>query len=511
MFVIHEVKLQNVKKFEVFLCNSFLQNHLNILQIRVFPINLLYFCSSNHTTLLMQTAFSYLEKNSDRFVAELLDFLRIPSVSTDERFKDDIRRAAQFLTQKLTEAGAENVEICLTAGHPVVYGEKIIHPEAPTVLVYGHYDVQPADPYDLWNSPPFEPIIKDNKIYARGACDDKGQMYMHLKAFEAMMKTNSLPCNVKFMLEGEEEIGSVNLEKFVAENKERLKADVILISDTSMISNEIPSITVGLRGLSYLEVEVTGAQRDLHSGLYGGAVVNPINALCSIIASLKDEKGRITIPNFYDKVADVSPEERQAMASIPFDQKKFLREIGLSEERGEEGYSTIERITIRPTLDCNGIWGGYIQKGAKTVIPSKAYAKISMRLVPHQNSEEISALFKKHLEKIAPHYGVTIKVEAHHGGEPILTPIHSTAYRAASNAYETTFGRKPVPMRGGGSIPIVAMFKKLLGIDSLLMGFGLDTDAIHSPNEHFGLFNFNIGIRTITAFYDHYARLMKSK
>ncbi|MCS6834055.1 MAG: M20/M25/M40 family metallo-hydrolase, partial [Flammeovirgaceae bacterium] len=309
----------------------------------------------------------------------------------------------------------------------------------------------------------------------------------------------------------EEEIGSVNLEKFVAENKERLKADVILISDTSMISNEIPSITVGLRGLSYLEVEVTGAQRDLHSGLYGGAVVNPINALCSIIASLKDENGRITIPNFYDKVADVSPEERRAMASIPFDQKKFLREIGLSEERGEEGYSTIERITIRPTLDCNGIWGGYIQKGAKTVIPSKAYAKISMRLVPYQNSEEISALFKKHLEKIAPHYGVTIKVEAHHGGEPVLTPTHSIAYRAASNAYETTFGRKPVPMRGGGSIPIVAMFKKLLGIDSLLMGFGLDTDAIHSPNEHFGLFNFNIGIRTITAFYEHYARLMKSK
>ncbi|GAB4340380.1 MAG: dipeptidase [Flammeovirgaceae bacterium] len=457
----------------------------------------------------MQTQTAYIQAKKDVFVNELLDLLRIPSVSTDAKFKEDVIRAAHFLADKLRMAGAEKVEICPTAGYPIVYGEKIIDSKAPTVLVYGHYDVQPADPYELWNSPPFEPIIKDGKIYARGACDDKGQMYMHIKAFETMMQTNTLTCNVKFMLEGEEEIGSVNLETFVLQNKERLKADIILISDTGMISNEIPSITVGLRGLSYMEVEVTGANRDLHSGLYGGAVVNPIHALCGIISSLKDENGKITIPNFYDKVLEVAEDERKAMASAPFDVKKFLGGIGLTQELGEQGYTTMERISIRPTLDCNGIWGGYIQEGAKTVIPSKAYAKISMRLVPNQNSAEISDLFKKHIENIAPRFGVTAKVTAHHGGEPVLTPTDSIAYKAASNAYEATFGRKPVPMRGGGSIPIVAMFKKVLSIDSVLMGFGLDSDAIHSPNEHYGLFNYMKGIETIPLFYQHYEKMMR--
>jgi acetylornithine deacetylase/succinyl-diaminopimelate desuccinylase-like protein len=457
----------------------------------------------------MQTQSSYIQAKKDVFVEELLALLRIPSVSTDAKFKGDVLKAADFLAEKLKIAGADKVEICPTAGYPIVYGEKMLDPKAPTVLVYGHYDVQPADPYELWNSPPFEPVIKDGKIYARGACDDKGQMYMHVKAFETMMQTKTLTCNVKFMLEGEEEIGSVNLETFVAQNKERLKADVILISDTGMISNEIPSITVGLRGLSYMEVEVTGPNRDLHSGLYGGAVVNPINALCGIIHSLKDENGKITIPNFYDKVLDVPSEERKAMASAPFDAKKFLGGIGLIQETGEKGYSTMERISIRPTLDCNGIWGGYIQEGAKTVIPSKAYAKISMRLVPNQNSTEISDLFKKHIESIAPKFGVTAKVTAHHGGEPVLTPTDSIAYKAASNAYEATFGRKPVPMRGGGSIPIVAMFKKVLATDSVMMGFGLDSDAIHSPNEHYGLFNYMKGIETIPLFYQHYEKLMR--
>ncbi len=449
---------------------------------------------------------AYIEQHQQRFIDELIELLRIPSVSTDMKYKEDVFRAAEALKARLEEAGADNTEVCPTQGYPIVYGEKMIDPALPTVLVYGHYDVQPADPYELWHSPPFEPVIKDGNIYARGACDDKGQMYMHVKAFEAMMRTNTLACNVKFMIEGEEEIGSEHLQSFVRENKERLNADVILVSDTSMIANDVPSITVGLRGLSYMEVEVTGPNRDLHSGLYGGSVANPINILSKMIASLTDEQNRITIPGFYDKVAEVSPEERAEMAKAPFVERDFQNSIGINASVGEEGYTTTERITIRPTLDVNGIWGGYTEEGAKTVIPSKAYAKISMRLVPHQSSEEISALFAKHFESIAP-AGVTVKVTPHHGGEPVVIPTDSPFYQAASQAYEDTFGRKPIPMRGGGSIPIVPMFKQELGLDSVMMGFGLDSDAIHSPNEHFGIFNFMKGIETIPLFYKYLAEL----
>ncbi len=448
----------------------------------------------------------YIEKNQDRFVTELTDLLKIPSVSTDSKYKEDVLRTAKAIKERLIEAGADNVEVCKTKGFPIVYGEKLVDPSKPTVLVYGHYDVQPADPLALWNSPPFEPVIKDGKIYARGACDDKGQMYMHVKAFETMMNTNSLYCNVKFMIEGEEEIGSEHLQTFVKENKERLKADVILISDTSMIANDTPSVTVGLRGLSYMEVEITGPNRDLHSGLYGGGVANPINILTKMIASLTDENNRITIPGFYDKVVEVSQEERAAMAKAPFVEQKFKTSIGIPASVGEVGYSTTERVTIRPTLDVNGIWGGYTDEGAKTVIPSKANAKISMRLVPHQSSDEITKLFTKHFESIAPE-GVTVKVTPHHGGEPVVIPTDSVFYKAASKAYETTFGKEPIPMRAGGSIPIVPMFKKELGLDSIMMGFGLDTDAIHSPNEHFGIFNYMKGIETIPFFYKYLAEL----
>ncbi|MDX5348344.1 MAG: dipeptidase [Hymenobacteraceae bacterium] len=447
---------------------------------------------------------TYIQENKDRFLNELLDLLRIPSVSADPKFKDDVFKAADFLKQKLEEAGADKVEICQTAGYPIVYGEKIVDQSLPTVLVYGHYDVQPADPYELWNSPPFEPVIKDDKIYARGACDDKGQMYMHVKAFETMMRTNNLKCNVKFMIEGEEEVGSENLATFVKNNKEKLKADVILISDTGMIANDTPSITSGLRGLSYHEVEVTGPNRDLHSGLYGGAVANPINILCKMIASLHDENNHITIPGFYDNVDELSREERDEMAKAPFDLEKYKAALNLGDVHGEAGYTTMERNSIRPTLDVNGIWGGYTGEGAKTVIPSKAYAKISMRLVPHQTSEEITEKFKKHFESIAPK-SVKVEVRPHHGGEPVVTPVDSAAYQAASKAYEETFGKKPIPVRSGGSIPIVAMFKSELGLDSVMMGFGLDSDAIHSPNEHFGIFNFMKGIETIPLFYKHYA------
>lgn len=451
---------------------------------------------------------AYLETHKDRFLEELFELLRIPSVSTDAKYAKDVHRAAAYLKDKLITAGADNVNIYETPGYPIVYGEKMISPDAPTVLVYGHYDVQPADPIALWKSPPFEPEIRDGKIYARGACDDKGQMYMHVKAFEAMMENNTLTCNVKFMLEGEEEIGSDHLEDFVVAHKDLLNADVILISDTGMISNEIPSITVGLRGLSYMEVELTGPNRDLHSGLYGGSVRNPLNALAKVLASLTDDEGRITIPGFYDKVFEVPAEEREAMASAPFSEKKFLGEIGLSDGHGEKGYSVMEQISIRPTLDINGMWGGYMEPGAKTVIPSKAYAKVSMRLVPHQDDEEISAMFKQHVEGLAPK-GTTIKVTAHHGAEPVMTPTDSIAYQAASKAYEKTFGREPVPMRGGGSIPIVAMFKRVLGIDSVMMGFGLDSDAIHSPNEHYGVFNYMKGIETIPYFYQYFAEMKK--
>jgi acetylornithine deacetylase/succinyl-diaminopimelate desuccinylase-like protein len=446
----------------------------------------------------------YIAENKDRFLSELFDFLRIPSISADPTHKPDMVKTANFVADSLKKAGANKVEICETAGNPIVYGEKIIDASKPTILVYGHYDVQPADPLDLWNSPPFEPIIKDEKIFARGSCDDKGQVYMHIKALETMLATNTLACNMKFMIEGEEEIGSNNLEKYVVENKEKLKADVIVISDTAMIANDIPSIDTGLRGLSYLEVEVTGPNRDLHSGVYGGAVANPINTLAKMIASLHNENGQITIPNFYDDVAEVSESERDMLAQAPFNLDVYKKDLGINEVTGEAGFSTTERASIRPTLDCNGIWGGYIGEGAKTVLPSKASAKISMRLVPNQRSEKITELFTKHFLSIAPP-SVKVKVTPHHGGEPAVTPIDSVAYKAAEKAMTDTFGKKPVPTRGGGSIPIVALFEKELGLKTVLMGFGLDSDNIHSPNEHYGLFNFYKGIETIPQFVKYFA------
>ena len=450
----------------------------------------------------------YLEANKDKFLNELIELLKIPSVSTDPSFKDDILKAADFLKNKLIEAGADNVEVCETGGYPIVYGEKIIDKNLPTVLVYGHYDVQPADPIELWDSPPFEPVVKDGLIIARGAADDKGQVYMHVKAFEAMMQTNTLACNVKFMIEGEEEVGSDSLGPFLEANKEKLKADVVLVSDTAMLSNEQPSLTMGLRGLSYMEVEVTGPNRDLHSGIYGGAVANPINVLCEMIASLTDDKNRITIPGFYDDVDTLTPEERIAMNKAPFDEAEYKEDLGINAVHGEEGYTTLERASIRPTLDVNGIWGGYIQPGAKTVLPSKAYAKISMRLVPGQTSQDISDKFERHFMNIAPEY-VKVKVTPHHGGEPAVTPIDSVAYRAAEMAMEDAFGKKPIPMRGGGSIPIVSLFEKTLGLKTILMGFGLDSNKIHSPNENYGLFNYYKGIETIPLFYKHFAELSK--
>lgn len=453
---------------------------------------------------------AYIEANKDRFLNELLEILRIPSVSADPKFKDDVLRTAEFVKEKLVAAGADKVEVCQTAGYPIVYGEKIIDAALPTVLVYGHYDVQPADPYELWDSPPFEPVIKktdihpDGAIFARGACDDKGQMYMHIKAFEAMMATNSLGCNVKFMIEGEEEVGSSNLGIFVKANKERLKCDVILISDTSIIANDVPSIDVGLRGLSYLEVEVVGPNRDLHSGVYGGAVANPINILAKMIASLHDENGHITIPGFYGDVIELSEKERAELNEAPFDVEAYKKDLAIGDIHGEAGFSTLERTGSRPTLDCNGIWGGYIGEGSKTVLPSKANAKISMRLVPNQTTDKITELFTKHFESIAPK-SVKVKVMPHHGGEPYLMPPTSPAYLAASDAMQETFGKKPIPTRGGGSIPIVALFERELGAKSILMGFGLDSDALHSPNEHYGLFNYYKGIETIPLFFKNLA------
>lgn len=448
----------------------------------------------------------YIEENKNRFLDELIEFLKIQSVSADSKFKEEVLRAASFLKAKLIEIGVENVEIMPTKGHPIVYGEKIVDPKLPTILVYGHYDVQPADPYNLWDSPPFDPVIKEGKIYARGAADDKGQVYMHIKAFEKMMKTNGLSCNVKFMIEGEEEIGSENLETFIKEYKEKLSADVVLVSDTSMISLDTPSITVGLRGLSYLELEVTGPNKDLHSGMYGGAVANPINILCKIIASLKDENERITIPGFYDKVEELSEQERNELAKVPFDIEEYKNSLGIKEVLGEKGYSTIERTGIRPTLDVNGIWGGYTGEGAKTVLPSKAYAKISMRLVPNQDHKDITELFKKHIASITPDY-VSIKITPHHGGQGAVTPTDSISFKAASNAFEEGWGKKPIPTRDGGSIPIVSLFQKELEVNSVLLGFGLDSDAIHSPNESYGIFNFLKGIETISLFHKHFAKL----
>ncbi|HNO71144.1 MAG TPA: dipeptidase, partial [Bacteroidia bacterium] len=437
---------------------------------------------------------------------ELLELLRIPSVSADPKYKNDVLRTAEAVKEKLIAAGADNVEVCQTAGYPIVYAEKMVNPSLPTVLVYGHYDVQPPDPLHLWTSPPFEPVIKNDKIYARGACDDKGQMYMHVKAFETMMRTNTLACNIKFMIEGEEEVGSSNLGIFVKENKEKLKADVVLISDTSIIDNKVPSISVGLRGLSYMEVEVTGPNRDLHSGVYGGAVANPVNVLCEMIASLKDKNGKITIPGFYKDVQLVSKKDRAEMAKAPFNRKAYLKDLGIADTKGEKGYSIMEQTSIRPTLDVNGIWGGYTGEGAKTVLPSKAYAKISMRLVPNQSSEKISKLFEKHFKKIAPK-AVKVKVSYHHGGEPVLTPTDSVAYLAASKAMKETFDKQPIPVRGGGSIPIVALFAKELKVKSVLMGFGLDSDNIHSPDEHYGIFNYFKGIETIPLFYKNYVEM----
>ncbi|MEZ4797280.1 MAG: dipeptidase [Flavobacteriaceae bacterium] len=462
----------------------------------------------------MQGIKAYIDTHKNRFLNELIELLKIPSISADSAYKNDVLKTAEVVAEELKKAGCDHVEICKTKGYPIVYGEKIIDANLPTVLVYGHYDVQPPDPLNLWNSPPFEPVIKktelhpEGAIFARGACDDKGQFYMHVKALEFMTKTNQLPCNVKFMIEGEEEVGSNSLSDFVKENQEKLSNDVILISDTGMIAKDVPSITTGLRGLSYVEVEVTGPNRDLHSGLYGGAVANPINILTKMIASLHDENNHITIPGFYDKVEELSKEERAEMAKAPFSLENYKKALDIEDVYGEKGYTTNERNSIRPTLDVNGIWGGYTGEGAKTVIASKAYAKISMRLVPHQDWTEITQLFKNHFESIAPN-GTKVKVTPHHGGQGYVTPIDNIGYQAASMAYEQTFGKKPIPQRSGGSIPIVALFEKELKSKTILMGFGLDSDAIHSPNEHFGLFNYYKGIETIPLFYKYFTELSK--
>lgn len=462
----------------------------------------------------MNNISSYIETHKDRFLDELLELLKIPSISADSAYKNDVVKTANLVSERLKKAGCDSVQVCATKGHPIVFGEKIVDSKLPTILVYGHYDVQPPDPLDLWHSPPFEPLIQktdihpEGAIFARGSCDDKGQFYMHVKAMEFMTETNQLPCNVKFMIEGEEEVGSENLAKFVKENQEKLGCDIILISDTGMISKDTPSITTGLRGLSYVEVEVTGPNRDLHSGLYGGAVANPINVLTKMIASLHDENNHITIPGFYDKVEELSKEERDEMAKAPFSLEAYKNALGIEDVYGEAGYTTNERNSIRPTLDVNGIWGGYIGEGAKTVIASKAYAKLSMRLVPHQDWEEISKLFTTHFKSLAPK-GITVKVNPHHGGQGYVTPTGSIAYQAASKAYEDTFGKKPIPQRSGGSIPIVALFEEELKSKTILMGFGLDSDAIHSPNEHFGLFNYYKGIETIPLFYKYFAELSK--
>jgi len=462
----------------------------------------------------MDTIKEYVQKNKQRFIDELIDLLKIPSVSADSAYSQDVIDTAEAVKRSLEKAGCDVVEICDTPGYPIVYGEKIINPSLPTVLVYGHYDVQPPDPMELWTSLPFEPVIKtteihpEGAIFARGACDDKGQMYMHVKALEYMVQTNTLPCNVKFMIEGEEEVGSASLSWFVSQNQEKLKNDVILISDTGMISNSQPSITTGLRGLSYVEVEVIGPNRDLHSGLYGGAVANPINILAKMIASLHDENNRITIPGFYDKVEELSAAERAEMAKAPFSLEKYKKALDLSDIHGEKGYTTNERNSIRPTLDVNGIWGGYQGEGAKTVIASQAFAKISMRLVPNQDWHEITQLFQKHFESIAPS-SVKVKVKPHHGGQGYVTPIDSIGYQAADKAYTESFGVKPIPVRSGGSIPIVALFEKELKSKTILMGFGLDSDAIHSPNEHFGIFNYLKGIETIPLFYKYFVELSK--
>ncbi|MCO6486201.1 MAG: dipeptidase [Saprospiraceae bacterium] len=460
----------------------------------------------------MNNTQAFIREHRQRFLEELLELLRIPSISADPKYKGDVRKAAEKVADHLKNAGVQEVEVCPTNGHPIVFGSHVVDPSLPTVLVYGHYDVQPPDPMELWESPPFEPVIKktkkhpDGAIFARGSCDDKGQLFMHVKAFEALHKSGELPCNVKFMIEGEEEVGSEHLGKFCKANKKRLACDMILISDTSIIDNKVPSITTGLRGLTYLEVEVTGPNRDLHSGVYGGAVANPVNILAQMIAALHDKKGRITIPGFYDDVEVVRKSERKAMNDAPFDEKSYMKDLSVDQLWGEKGYTTLERTSIRPALDVNGIWGGYIGEGAKTVLPSKACAKISMRLVPNQDSQKVFKMFKKHFESLAPK-SVKVKVTPHHGGAPAVTPTDSLEYRAAEWAMEQTFGKKPLPQRSGGSIPIVALFEEVLKVKTVLMGFGLNSDAIHSPNEHFGLFNFYKGIETIPYFLHRYSQL----
>ena len=456
----------------------------------------------------MEKIRKYIEEHKDRFLEELFETIRIPSVSAKDEHKGDMLKMAEHLKKSLLDAGADKAEVYPTKGHPVLYGEKMIDPKLPTVLVYGHYDVQPAEPFELWDSKPFEPVIKDGKIWARGADDDKGQLFMHVKAFELMMRTGTLTTNVKFMIEGEEEIGSANLEIFCNEYKDMLKADVILVSDTTMISKDIPSITTGLRGLSYMEVEVSGPNRDLHSGLYGGAVANPCNMLAKMIASLTDEDNHITIPGFYDDVLISTDEERTEMAKRPYNDDEYKKSIDISDVAGEKGYTTHERLGIRPTLDVNGIWGGYIEDGAKTILPSKAFAKISMRLVPNQDSEKIADLFEKHFISIAPK-GVKVKVKYLHGGQAYVSPIDTVEYMSASKAMEVSFGKKPIPTRSGGSIPIISAFERILGIKSILLGFGLDEDAIHSPNESYPLYNFYKGIETIPLFYRYYSEMKK--
>jgi len=458
----------------------------------------------------METIKAYIDANRERFLEELFELIRIPSVSAKEENKPDMLLAAELLRTYLEKAGAEKTKLFPSEGNPVVYGEKIISRDLPTVLVYGHYDVQPAEPFDLWTTPPFDPVVRDGKIWGRGADDDKGQLFMHVKAFEYMTSTGTLPCNVKFMIEGEEETGSASLEKFCRDNKKLLSADVILISDTTMISPDLPSITSGLRGLTYMQVEVTGPNRDLHSGLYGGAVVNPCNVLCQMIASLKDENNHITIPGFYDDVIECSTKERAEMAKRPFDRKKFMKSVGVNDLAGENGYSDTERIGIRPTLDINGIWGGFTGEGTKTILPSKAFAKISMRLLPDQNAEKIARLFESHFISIAP-AGVKVNVWYLHGGEAYVSPLDTAEYQAASLAVQETFGIKPIPVRSGGSIPIVSAFERVLGIKSVLMGFGLESDSIHSPDENYPLNNFFRGIETIPLYYINYAKLKNNR
>lgn len=457
----------------------------------------------------MNNTQQFIQENKQRFLDELIELLKIPSVSADPAYVQDVNDAAELIAKYLKDAGADNVEVCETEGFPVVYGEKIVDESKPTVLVYGHYDVQPADPLELWESGPYEPVIKktdihpDGAIFARGAADDKGQMFMHVKAFEALNKTNELPCNVKFMIEGEEEVGSPSLVNFVKNNKEKLKNDVILISDTSMVSNEQPSISVGLRGLSYVEVEVKGANRDMHSGVYGGAVPNPINVLATMIGKLIDEKGHITIPGFYDTILELNEDEKADLAKIPFDLDEYKKSIGIANIQGEEGFSTIERASIRPTLDVNGIWGGYTGEGAKTVIPSHAYAKISMRLVPGQDPDVVTQQFVDYFPTLAPD-SVEVKIKPHHGGKPYILPTNHKGFQAAKKALAQTFEKEALAERGGGSIPIVALFEEKLGTKSVLMGFGLNSDVIHSPNENYGLFNFYKGIETIPYFYKYF-------